>query len=406
MSRKVQEVLLYILLSAAGAAMIVMWPPGSLVLPALELDGQFEDWQGRSFLSDFPYDAAPDEDLRAVFWGTNRNERNLYFLIERFVPQKATAEFDCLLYFDINNNGHYEDRIDKFVEVRYTPEKTRPGLVRVEIYTTAGDLIRAYSGPWGETAEKGGRRFEFSVPMADLYISPPQVVRFYAAVPGLTGDRLPDRGDNQWTPFPVMSVQHRWYMAAAFMAWLAGTIFFYRHRIWVFYYIWGAVGFTFLSVLLMRGSLVEYRFEQYLGGILHHLLTYLDITTYVFDKAPGTILVLIKVDNSWTTIDIDIESSGLMEMLIFLGLLFFYPAYSIARKAFYGLAGVFCVILINLVRLIVVISTIHWGGRNLYFIAHTLVGRVVFFVLIVALYWYILTRPSLQKVKESIKEHA
>ena len=406
MSSTVRQLFVYLVICTAATAAILMWPPGSWIVPALELDGQFEDWQGRSFLSDFPYDALPDTDLRAVFWGTNRNERSLYFLVERFTPQSSTAEFFCRMYFDINNNGRYGDRIDKFIEARYKPGAGNAGLVKVEVYTTGGDLIASYGGYWGESAEKGGRRFEFSVPMADLYISPPQVVRFYVAVPGISGDRLPDEGDIQWAPFPVINVEHRLRLVIAFMFWLAGAVFFYRHRIWIFYYIWSAVGFTFLFTLLMRGSWLEYRFEHCLGMVLHYLLRYLDITTYVFDKAPGTILVLIKVDNSWTTIDIDIESSGLLEMAIFLGLLLFYPAHGMLRKALYGVVGIASIVFINLVRLLVVISTIHWGGRNLYFIAHTLVGRLVFFVLIVALYWYILTRPSLQKVRESVKENA
>lgn len=406
MSGALKNWLTYLIVCGVGVAIIIVWPPGSWFVPDIVLDGQFEDWQGRSFLADAFSDALPGQDLRAIFWGTNRNERKLYFLLERFDPPDRSSPLICRLFFDINNNGHYEDLVDKFVEVTYYPGHGKPGEVKVDIYRVAGDLIASSTGLWGESAGAGGRRLEFSVSMDKLYISPPQVVRFYVAVAGLNGDRMPDGGDIQWAPFPVINIKNRLILVAGFLFWVAGAAFFHRSRIWVFYYIWGAVGFTFLLTLLMRGSLVEYKIEHYIGTFLHYLLSYLGITTYVFDKSPGTILVLIKVDNSWTTTDIDIESSGLLEIAIYIGLIIFYPVFNKLEKLIFSTVGTILINLINIVRLIVVIFAIHWGGRNLYFISHTFFGRIVFFALIVALYWYFLTRPSLQKVREQIKENA
>lgn len=200
-----------------------------------------------------------------------------------------------------------------------------------------------------------------------------------------------------------MVVKDTALILAASLFWLAGAIILRRHRIWIFYYVWGAVGFTFLLILLLRGSFVEYQVERLTGMVLHQILSYLGIQTFIFDKAPGTILVLIEVENSWTTIDIDIESSGLLECCIYLGLVLFYPPYSRARKALFSLAGVAAIYSINLLRLIVIITVIDWGGRDMIFIAHTLLGRLVFFVLIIALYWHIFTRPSLIKAREKVE---
>ncbi|MEW6770217.1 MAG: exosortase family protein XrtG [Bacillota bacterium] len=376
---------------------VLSWPAGARAGQGFVLDGAFDDWQGRAHLADGRGDGREDADFKALAWGTNENERRLYFMVERQLPAAAGRGCTCRLYFDVDCNGSYDNSVDKYAEVTYRPV-AGGGRVAVELYSASGHLLAVYRGRWGEA---GGRRFEFAVPMNKLGIYPAQPVRFYLSGIGAGADRLPDRGDNQWAPFPG-TVKSKTGVAAVCFVWLAVAAILRRHRIWPFYYIWGAVGFTFIMVLFFQGSLLEYQVEYRTGMIVHRLLRCLDIVTYVFDKAPGTLLVLIKMDESWTTIDIDIESSGLLELCIFLGLVLFYPAYRPASKLLFSLAGVASVYLFNLLRLVLVVVAIYCGGRNMSFIAHTLFGRLVFFVLIVVLYWYVFTRPSLKKVREYV----
>lgn len=381
---------------------LVVWlfPHGSIFVPDRELDGSFDDWQGQAFLSDMEGDGPSHNDFKKISWATNENESSLYFMIERFAGFSRNSRLDARMFFDINGNGSYEDLIDKYVELSYYPDN---GQVNARIYTVDGRLKGAYSGQWGEKSSAGGNRLEFSLPMEDLRVYPAQSIRFYITdISGQRLDRLPDQGDIQWAPFPVF-FKSRFSIGLACLIWLVITVFFYRNRIWVFYYIWGSVGLCCLIILLFHGSLVEYRLEHYTSLILHHLLGYLDIMTYIFDKAPGTLLVLIKVDNSWTTIAIDIENSGFLEMCIIFGLIMFYPVYRWRKRIAAALLGVVTVYAINLLRLIVVIFLIHKGGRDMSFIAHTLIGRLLFFLLVVALYWKLITQATLQKIKENVQ---
>ncbi|MCL4441260.1 MAG: exosortase family protein XrtG [Firmicutes bacterium] len=375
----------------------------SWAAPNFKLDGRFEDWRGRASLADGQGDGRQGEDFKTIFWGTNENEQRLYFMIEIYEPANPRDGMTCRLYVDVNGNGGYEDSTDKFAELVYNPEGEEAGEVLIKLYTVSGDFLAEYGGNWGEGAGDGGRRFEFYIPMAEMDIYPAQPIRFYLSGIGGAGvDRLPDRGDNQWMPFPVV-VKDTVMIAVASVFWLAGAVFLRRHRIWLFYYVWGAVGFTFLFILLLRGSFAEYQMEQQVGMILHNILGYFDIKTFVFDRAPGTLLVLIEVENSWTTIDIDIESSGLLEACIYLGLLLFYPPYPPGKKALFALFGIVSIYAINILRLLVIITAIHWGGRDMIFIAHTVLGRLVFFFLIIALYWQVFTRPSLMKAREHME---
>jgi exosortase family protein XrtG len=374
---------------------VLSWPAGARAGQGFVLDGAFDDWQGRACLTDGRGDGREDVDFRALAWGTNENEQRLYFMVERQLPVAAGRGCTCRLYFDVDCSGSYDNSVDKYAEVTYMPV-TGHGWVAVELYSAAGHLLAVYRGRWGEAS---GRRFEFAIPMKKLGIYPAQPVRFYLSGIGAGADRLPDRGDNQWAPFPG-TVKSKTGVAAVCFVWLTVAAILRRHRIWPFYYVWGAVGFTFILVLFFQGSLLEYQVEYQTGMIVHRLLRCLDIVTYVFDKAPGTLLVLIKMDKSWTTIDI--ESSGLLELGIFLGLVLFYPAYRPASRLLFALAGIASIYLFNFLRLVLVVVAIYCGGRNMSFVAHTLFGRLVFFVLIVVLYWYVFTRPSLKKVREYV----
>jgi len=192
------------------------------------------------------------------------------------------------------------------------------------------------------------------------------------------------------------------YAIIGVVVWGLIAWYLHHHRIWLFYYIWSAVGFTILAILFVRSSFVEYGIEQITGLILHYSLALVGIKTYIFDKAPGTVLVLLALENSWTCIDIDIECSGLLESCVLMGLLWFYPSLPLLRKTFYLIGGLSALFVVNLIRLYTIIMTINWGGRDMMYIAHTLIGRLVFFMLTIVVYWYLFTRPSLLKVRRNL----
>ncbi|HBV96878.1 MAG: hypothetical protein JL50_15145 [Peptococcaceae bacterium BICA1-7] len=189
-------------------------------------------------------------------------------------------------------------------------------------------------------------------------------------------------------------------LIASVIIWLVTLLFLKLNRIWIFYFIWGAVGSTILLILILRGTYVEFAMEQMTGFILHELLYLLSIQSYIFDNAPGTVLVLLEIENSWSTIDIDIECSGLLETCVFLGLLIFYPSFATGRRMFFLVSGMVGIYVINLVRLIIIVLIMSYFGRDSIFIAHTLFGRMIFFGLLILIYWLIFTRASLLIIKE------
>ena len=50
-----------------------------------------------------------------------------------------------------------------------------------------------------------------------------------------------------------------------------------------------------------------------------------------------------------------------------------------------------------------IVLTLHEWGKDSLFLAHTLVGRVIFFLIVVGIYWAVLTGPTLTQIRSGLK---
>lgn len=99
------------------------------------------------------------------------------------------------------------------------------------------------------------------------------------------------------------------------------------------------------------------------------------------------------------TLQIDFECSGIIEILAFLSLLFFFRVYSRNQRVVIGILGTVWIILANVLRIIAICEIIYFGGPNTYYIAHSLIGRLIFYGLSVLLYFYVFTKPQIVSMK-------
>lgn len=97
---------------------------------------------------------------------------------------------------------------------------------------------------------------------------------------------------------------------------------------------------------------------------------------------------------------IDYECSGIIEMLAFVSLLAFFQVYDVLQRIVISIAGCFCIFIFNIIRILCICGMIYYGGNDMYYIAHTIVGRIVFYVFSVILYYYVFTHAQI--VKQSI----
>ena len=96
---------------------------------------------------------------------------------------------------------------------------------------------------------------------------------------------------------------------------------------------------------------------------------------------------------------IDFECSGIIEIIAYLSLLMFYRVYTVYERVYVGVLGVIAMVLSNALRITVICLMIYFGGIDTYYVAHTFVGRFVFYGLSVMIYFYVFTKPQIIKQK-------
>ncbi len=110
-------------------------------------------------------------------------------------------------------------------------------------------------------------------------------------------------------------------------------------------------------------------------------------------------IIFINTSTGSMSLQIDLECSGIIEIIAFISLLVFFRVYSVYERIVVGFLGVAYILVSNALRIIVICETIHFIGTDAYFIAHTFVGRIFFYVLTVVLYFYVFTKPHIIRMK-------
>ena len=110
-------------------------------------------------------------------------------------------------------------------------------------------------------------------------------------------------------------------------------------------------------------------------------------------------VLFIETAGGAMTLQIDFECSGIVEIIAYLSLLMFYRVYTRNERVVLAVVGIGSIILANVLRIIVICEMIHFGGNGLYYVAHSLVGRLVFYALSVILYFYVFTKPQIIRMK-------
>lgn len=110
-------------------------------------------------------------------------------------------------------------------------------------------------------------------------------------------------------------------------------------------------------------------------------------------------ILFIETAQASISLQIDFECSGIIEIFAFLSLLLFFKVYSAKERFLLAILGCVCIIMANVIRIIVICEVIHFFGPQSYYIAHSIVGRLVFYFLSVLLYFYTFTKPQIVQTK-------
>ncbi len=193
-------------------------------------------------------------------------------------------------------------------------------------------------------------------------------------------------------------------LAVAAVLWAGLVYFFHHYRIWFFYYVAGAVGLALLIIGIGRFALpFELWLKETSAYWTHYVALWFGIQTRIFTEAPGAILVMvIPQGQGWTFLEIGIECSGLLEQAVLIGLVAFYPGIGTAVRIRGLIIGVLVTYLGNIIRILFIVVALAYLGKASLFISHTIIGRIIFFLFVVAIFWLIITRPTLNQIRKNL----
>ncbi len=180
---------------------------------------------------------------------------------------------------------------------------------------------------------------------------------------------------------------------------ITGVVILRKYRAWLIYYLFAVFGLVLIAVLGLQQTGLDKIFESFELGTVGKMASIFNISVVslgannikVFDSVGPVVLMM------------GIESSGLIEFSILIGLISFYPAFKWQKKLRYLIINLPSVIIANLIRILIIVFMTRFMGRETIFLSHAIVGRLFFFACMIILFWYILTRPTIGEVSKIVR---
>ncbi len=186
-----------------------------------------------------------------------------------------------------------------------------------------------------------------------------------------------------------------------FPIWLTLVLVFRRHRQWLLYYLVAAFGLTIQLVFLAE----YFGIDQALVNMASYHIKL--ISKFLFKLqmellSNGRLQLLDPVAGS-DILKLGIECSAILELSVIFALIIFYPFFNWKQKIIRATFGLVATYVINLMRLMIIVLMADKFGSDYIFLAHAGVARVFFFICELLLYWYLITKPTVKTVGDSIK---
>lgn len=180
---------------------------------------------------------------------------------------------------------------------------------------------------------------------------------------------------------------------------VGGLLLMRNQRHTLLSYTWSAFGFA--VVLILAGQYGGW--HEMLGQIQAVILRAAARGINVQLELLGQSNLVVPDPTGWSVLSIGIECSTLIEASVFAGIMLFYPRFPLQERLLRTGIGIVATFLINLVRLSVITIVIAWFGKPAVPVAHAFIGRLIFFIGIIGVYWYMLTLPTLRMVKRDLE---
>lgn len=171
--------------------------------------------------------------------------------------------------------------------------------------------------------------------------------------------------------------------------WLYGLSVFKRAKVPAGHFIFGSIGLFVILLMVSRPYWVWFFTHLVVRGI-----SVVDYFTHMSEVFPKYAIVHILSKSSSVAMTIDYECSGVIETSAFIALTAFYPIFTRKERIFLVLKGSLWIYIANVLRLFLVIILVHFFGSDFYYIGHTFIGRLFFYLVVIYLYYKTFTYPA------------
>lgn len=176
--------------------------------------------------------------------------------------------------------------------------------------------------------------------------------------------------------------------------WLYFLRVFHKSELPAWRFIWGSCGLFLLMMIFVRPYIT-----QPLAQAVAAIAGAFGKVTGLFSSYFKYGVIFVDAEEGAISLLIDFECSGVLEIMAYLSLLIFFEAYTKYERVVVSVVGVAYIMIANAIRIIVICSIVYVWGVPAYTIAHTYVGRIVFYALSVLLYFFVFTKTQIVRQK-------
>lgn len=179
-----------------------------------------------------------------------------------------------------------------------------------------------------------------------------------------------------------------------FGVWIYILIVLYRSKLDFWKFCWGSVGLFVLMMVWIQPIVTAplTKAVASVAGIVGNL-------TKLYSSYFQYGMLFIANGSSSISLYINYECSGIIEIMAFTALLWFFSVYTFYEKIVLNIAGFIWIFAANVLRIFVICLLIYFFGNSIFYFAHTIFGRLVFYILSIVLYYYVFTKSHVVRQK-------
>lgn len=117
--------------------------------------------------------------------------------------------------------------------------------------------------------------------------------------------------------------------------------------------------------------------------------------TGTFESYYQYAMLFVRHAEESVSVYVSFECSGIIESFAFVSMLLFFEVYDLYERVIISAVGVLFIFICNVLRIVVICLMIHAFGNDVYYLAHSIIGRFLFYILSIGLYFYVFTKSQI-----------